>query len=107
MLPGRGGATIMLKAKGMALGIMPEIQLEEKEIQLEKGDVVTLYTDGVTEAINKKNEQFGTARLATVVDRNHNLSASEIVKMVEQEVTEFSEGQPQFDDITLLILKVG
>jgi HAMP domain-containing protein len=107
MLPGRGGATIMLKAKGMALGIMPDIHLEEKEIQLETGDVVTLYTDGVTEAINKKNEQFGTERLATVVDSNHNLSASEIVKRVEQEVTEFSQGQPQFDDITLLILKVG
>jgi sigma-B regulation protein RsbU (phosphoserine phosphatase) len=106
MLPGRGGETIMLKTKGIAMGIMPDIKLEEKEIHLEKGDVVTLYTDGVTEAINEKNEQFGTGRLATVVDSNRNLSAPEIVKRVEEEVTEFSQGQPQFDDITLLILKV-
>jgi len=107
MLPGRGGGTIMLKAKGVALGLMPDIQLEEKEIHLEKGDVLTLYTDGVTEAINEKQEQFGPERLARVVDSNRNLSASEIVKRVEQEVTEFSQGQPQFDDITLLILKVA
>jgi phosphoserine phosphatase RsbU/P len=107
MLQGHGGDTIMLKAKGVALGIMPDIELEEKEIHLEKGDMVTLYTDGVTEAINKKNEQFGPERLITVVTSNQNLSAAEIIKKVEQEVTEFSQGQPQFDDITLLILKMG
>ncbi len=61
----------------------------------------------VSEAINKKNEQFGTEGLAIVVDSNRNLSTQEIVKRVEQDVTEFSQGQPQFDDITLLILKVG
>jgi sigma-B regulation protein RsbU (phosphoserine phosphatase) len=69
--------------------------------------MVVLYTDGVTEAINNKEEQFGKERLISIAEKNRNLAASELVKRIQQEITEFSQGQPQFDDLTLMILKVA
>ncbi len=106
MLGESSGGTIMLEARGIALGVMPDIKLEEKEISLRQGDILVLYTDGVTEAINDTMEQFGMQRLTNVVEQSRNLPASEIVKRIEQAVTEFSQGQPQFDDITLMVLKI-
>jgi sigma-B regulation protein RsbU (phosphoserine phosphatase) len=100
------GGTILLKADGIALGVMDGIQLEEAEVQLEKGDVLTLFTDGVTEAINDKEEQFGQDRLLRIVQENRVLPAKEIVGRVQEAVAAFSLGQPQFDDITLMIIKV-
>jgi len=101
-----GGDTIMLKARGIALGIMPDIRLEEQEITLDEGDILVLYTDGVTEAIDDKEGQFGQDRLNAAVQRASALPASEIIERVVDEVNEFSQGQPQFDDITLMIVKV-
>lgn len=100
------GGTILLKADGIALGVMDGIKLEEAEVQLEKGDVLTLFTDGVTEAINDKEEQFGQDRLLRIVQENRVLPAREIVGRVQEAVAAFSGGQPQFDDITLMIIKV-
>ncbi len=103
---GRGSGDIkMLEAKGIALGVMPDIELEEKEISLRKGDIVVLYTDGVTEAINNKEEQFGQDRLIEVIAQSTNLSAQDLIDRIEEEVTVFAQGQPQFDDFTLVVLK--
>jgi sigma-B regulation protein RsbU (phosphoserine phosphatase) len=107
MLRRDSGDIVLLEAKGIALGVMPNMELEEKEITLREGDIVVLYTDGVTEAINDKEEQFGQERLISIAEENRNLPASGLVKRIRQEVTEFSQGQPQFDDLTLMILKVG
>ena len=101
------GDIVLLEAKGIALGVIPNMELEEKEITLREGDIVVLYTDGVTEAINDKEEQFGQERLISIAEENRNLPASELVKRIRQEVTEFSQRQPQFDDLTLMILKVA
>ncbi|MFC1910115.1 PP2C family protein-serine/threonine phosphatase [Chloroflexota bacterium] len=106
VLGGTEGGIVILSAKGLALGVMQDITLEEKEIQLHKGETLLLYTDGVTEAVNRENEQFGPPRLAKLVEDNHNLSAQELIKRVEQEVITFSQGQPQFDDLTLMVVKV-
>jgi HAMP domain-containing protein len=96
----------MLAAKGVALGVMTDIEYEEKEIALHPGDILVLYTDGVTEAVNRKQEMFGSERIAKLVEENHRLSAQEIIKLIEKEVFTFSDGQPQFDDITMLLVKV-
>jgi serine phosphatase RsbU (regulator of sigma subunit) len=102
----KGGDIVMLAAKGVALGVMSDIALEEKEVSLREGDIAILFTDGVTEAINRKQEQFGQERLIKLVAESHTLSAQEIIKRIETEVTAFSEGQPQFDDLTLMAVKV-
>jgi sigma-B regulation protein RsbU (phosphoserine phosphatase) len=101
-----GGDVVMLEAKGNALGIMPDMNFEEKEITLRQGDILVLFTDGVTEAVNRRNEMFGQERLAKLVVENKNLSAKELINKIEQSVLEFGEGQPQFDDLTLLAVKV-
>jgi len=106
LLKQQKGNTVLLKSKGIALGVIEDIELEEEEIQLEKGDLITLFTDGVTEAINQKEEQFGQQRLLTLIEENRGLSACEIISKIEAEVTAFSGGQPQFDDITLMIIKI-
>jgi sigma-B regulation protein RsbU (phosphoserine phosphatase) len=67
---------------------------------------VVLYTDGVTEAINDREEEFGQDRLKAIAEQARNLSASEIMQRIKDSVLEFSRGQPQFDDITLMVLKV-
>lgn len=100
------GDVIMLAAKGVALGLMPNIEFEEKEVALHPGDVVILYTDGITEAINRKNEMFGHERIARLVEDHRHLTSREIIKLIEKEVTVYSDGQPQFDDLTLLVVKV-
>ncbi len=107
MVLGRDGSgLVMLAAKGIALGVMPDITLEEKEIPLRTGEILLLYTDGVTEAVNLKKEQFGPQRLIKLVQDSRDLSAQEIIRRIEQDVIAFSEGQPQFDDLTLMVVKV-
>jgi serine phosphatase RsbU (regulator of sigma subunit) len=106
VLSKKGGDIVMLSAKGIALGVMSDIMLEEKVVHLRGGDIAILFTDGVTEAINTKQEQFGQDRLVKLIAESHTLSAQEIVKRIEREVTAFSEGQPQFDDLTLMAVKV-
>jgi sigma-B regulation protein RsbU (phosphoserine phosphatase) len=94
-------------AEGIALGVMPNIELEEREIRLREGDIVVLYTDGVTEAINNEEEQFGQQRLIQLIEEGRNLPAQGLIERIQQEVSVFSRGQPQFDDVTLMILKVA
>jgi sigma-B regulation protein RsbU (phosphoserine phosphatase) len=107
LLKEASSAILLLKAQGIALGVVDGIKLEEAEIQLEKGDLITLFTDGVTEAINEKEEQFGQQRLLKIIKENESLSAKDIIKKIQDEVTAFSGGLPQFDDITLMIIKVN
>ena len=95
-----------LKTKGIALGALDTMEPEEKIIKLETGDVIVFYTDGVTEAVNDKDELFGEKRLYRLVKVNSDLSSKEIVNRIKDEVIAFSKGLSQFDDITLMVLKV-
>lgn len=96
----------LLKAQGIPLGIGEDIELQEKEIALTNGDVVVLYTDGVTEAINENKEQFAEERFQDLITQNRSLSAKDMVKKILEGVRSFSGEQPQFDDITLIVMKV-
>ncbi|HAR94353.1 MAG TPA: stage II sporulation protein E [Deltaproteobacteria bacterium] len=102
---GCGGDVVLLCAQGIALGVMDEIDLQEVELDLADNDVVVFYTDGVTEAINGKEEEFGQERLIELVAQNSNLSAQELIDKIKEAVIEFAQGQAQFDDLTLLVLK--
>jgi sigma-B regulation protein RsbU (phosphoserine phosphatase) len=72
---------------------------------LHNGDVLVLYTDGVTEARNEADEEFGLPRLERLVDENHGRPAREIYRAVEEEVARFQNHRRQ-DDFTLIVLKV-
>jgi sigma-B regulation protein RsbU (phosphoserine phosphatase) len=97
---------VLLKARGIALGAIEDIELKEVEIKLAEGDEVILFTDGVTEAVNEKNEQFGQERLIKVIKDNRTLSAKDLTTKIHSEVNIFVNDHPQFDDVTLMILKV-
>ena len=101
-----GTDIIMLAAKGIALGVKQDIELEERKISLRRGDIIVLYTDGVTEAINNQEEQFGQQRLVSIVQGCINLHAEELLQRIKDKVTVFSQEQSQYDDITLMVLKV-
>ena len=94
-----------LDAKGIALGAIADIELEERKIILDGGDTVVFYTDGVTEAINKSMDQFGEERLIMTIKENHELSADDMIEKIKGEMLAFCGDEPQFDDITLMVLK--
>jgi len=100
------GEVVSLKTRGIALGVVHFIDLQEGETTLAPGDLVVFYTDGITEAINDQAEAFGEKRLIETVSSQRHRSAQEIIRRVEEEVMSFAGGQPQFDDITMMVLKV-
>lgn len=103
--PGSSGVTL-LKARGIALGVIDDVDLEPVRVALSPGDVVVLYTDGVTEATNERDEEYGVERLSTLVQASKVSSAREIIDAIVEDVTAFAGSRPQFDDITLMVLKV-
>jgi sigma-B regulation protein RsbU (phosphoserine phosphatase) len=96
---------VTLKGHGIALGVRPNIHLPERSIELAPGDTLVLYTDGITDALNPREEEFGAARLADLVMEYQGLYADELVDEILREVYEFAGGAPQFDDMTLLVVK--
>jgi len=99
------GDVILLRASGIAMGVMDDVLLEEREIELDSNDIVVFYTDGITEAINGTGEQFGEKRLIETINKNADLSVKDLMGRVKDEVFTFAQGQPQHDDFTLVLLK--
>jgi len=94
-----------LELDGMLLGVMTNNEYESLEIKLELGDILVMYTDGVTEAQNSNQELFGEDRLKEIIIENSQKSANEIRKNIEIEVFKHTGSAPQFDDITLIVIK--
>lgn len=100
------GSFAYLKTRpGFVLAGMEGIRYRKNEYQLEKGDVIYLYTDGVTEAMNTANELYGEDRLLEVLNRNAQSDTQTICDAVKTDVDLFVGEAPQFDDITMLCLR--
>jgi serine phosphatase RsbU (regulator of sigma subunit) len=99
-----GGAAEELRARGMPLGLMPSMDYEEKEIELEAGEGVFFYSDGLVEAHDSEGEMFGFPRLCEVV-AEHAEERSLEEALLEELYSFVGEGWEQEDDITLLTLK--
>ncbi|HTT63339.1 MAG TPA: SpoIIE family protein phosphatase [Bryobacteraceae bacterium] len=100
-----GGGVDYLDGGGPPLGILSMANYSEYRAKVEPGDTLAIYSDGVTEATNSENEEFGDERFATVLTANRQRSAPEIVAAVNQALTEFAAGSPQADDITLIVAR--
>ena len=70
-----------------------------------KDDIIVFYTDGVTEALNIKDEEYGETNLKNVILYEKNNSPAVILDSIKNSVLEFSKNMPQYDDITLIVLK--
>jgi PAS domain S-box-containing protein len=94
-----------LRARGMPLGLMPGMEYEEKEINLERGESVLFYSDGLVEAHNPRHEMFGFPRLQGLVG-THRSDESSLIDFLLSELTKFAgEDWEQEDDITLVTLE--
>jgi serine phosphatase RsbU (regulator of sigma subunit) len=99
------GAVEYVDGGGTVLGILSIANYSEYRAKLEPGDALAIYSDGVTEATNAKDEEFGDERFAEVLAANRQKSAAEIVAAVTQALTEFAAGSPPADDITLVVAR--
>ncbi|PYS22366.1 MAG: hypothetical protein DMF72_13705 [Acidobacteria bacterium] len=100
-----GGTMEQLASGGLPLGIMSDAEFREGHTKLHPGDVLVIYSDGVSEAVNPNGEEFGPTRLYEVVARNLDASAGGIRDRIESALTKFCQGTPAADDITLVIVK--
>ncbi|MFC1724312.1 PP2C family protein-serine/threonine phosphatase [candidate division KSB1 bacterium] len=106
ILLNKEGNIRLLKKGGMALGFLENYEYDEEIIKLKKGDIIIFYTDGVTEALNLSEKEFSEVKLVKLVQSIKELSADEIKNSIYQELLNFTEEVCQYDDITLLVLKV-
>ncbi|RMD96221.1 MAG: FHA domain-containing protein, partial [Calditrichaeota bacterium] len=103
------GSEEQLKSSATVLGILEENSGQEKSITLEEGDVVIFYTDGLTEAMDKNMQQLGLKAVSDTVraflQAHPEAPAKQILKAILDKVERHVAGQPQHDDLTLLVLK--
>ncbi|HEY6119204.1 MAG TPA: SpoIIE family protein phosphatase [Pyrinomonadaceae bacterium] len=99
------GTVEQLASGGLPLGIKRDAEYREGRTQMQAGDVLVIYSDGVTEANSPTGEEFGPTRLYEVVSRNVDASAAGIRDRIESALTKFAQGTRAADDITLVIVK--
>ena len=103
----RAGRATPLETGGLVLGAEEEEVYEEGRVDLAKGDIVVFYTDGVTEALNAKDEIFGVERLTAMLLNAADASAEEIVTCTRDAIARHTTGVEQSDDITMIVMRVG
>jgi sigma-B regulation protein RsbU (phosphoserine phosphatase) len=98
------GQSTWLKPSDMVIGLMPDRPFTAREQQMHPGDVLVIYSDGITEAFDPNRELFGQQRLVEAVRSTELASAGQFLQAIEAAVTAFAASTPQSDDITLLVL---
>ena len=101
----KNGNITTLGATGLILGVLPDQQYERKLIKIEPGSVITIFTDGLEEAMNPQNEMFGQDRIIDIIKSSKDMTAKEIVKTVQEKAIEFCSGKPFHDDLTMIVIK--
>lgn len=101
----QSGEIELLEEGGLTLGILTDRDYEERPIYIGSGDILILYTDGITEAADSEDEQFGTERLIALVKEHRALPASEIREKVMAAVLDFRSDDAPHDDLTLVLVK--
>ena len=96
---------LTLDEGGIILGMMPDYKYVEGKVKFRPGDLLACYTDGVNEALNTQEEEFGEERLKSLISQNRELGSEILSDTLINDIYEFCEGVPQYDDITLLITK--
>ncbi|MBS4027912.1 MAG: PP2C family protein-serine/threonine phosphatase [Ignavibacteriales bacterium] len=96
---------LQLETGGIVLGMMDDFSYEEETITLQSNDILVIYSDGITEAMNTSEEDFGEERLIKIILQNKNSDASTLVEKIVSEVKSFAGKAEQSDDITLVVVK--
>ena len=104
LVVGRAGMKRRLKPTGPAVGIMPDARFEVHQVELETGDILIGFTDGVTEAHSPDGKLFTKKRLQSIIDHPAS-STSELLERIETNLIDFTRNMPQSDDITMLFVQ--
>jgi phosphoserine phosphatase RsbU/P len=102
----RKGLCRPIRAEGVPLGLLEHTEYQPVAVNLESGDLLAFYSDGISEATNPKQEEFGSRRLENVLRQNAHRSPQEIVDRAFEELRQFESGRPRRDDQTMVLLKV-
>jgi serine phosphatase RsbU (regulator of sigma subunit)/putative methionine-R-sulfoxide reductase with GAF domain len=105
MLLRADGTIETLGSSGIAPGVIEEANYRESQVVLSPNDVLVCYTDGVTEAINDAEEEYGVARLSDVIRQYQHQSAEDLVQIILSDLAAHTGDRPAFDDVTLVVLK--
>ncbi len=101
----RGGEALSLAAGGLVAGLWPEAKFTEERFQLLPGDILVFFTDGVIEAVNERNEEYGRARLAAAAGERRRLPAADLQDGLLDNVRGFCACDKFADDLTLMVVK--
>jgi sigma-B regulation protein RsbU (phosphoserine phosphatase) len=102
----RGSEVIRLETGGPVVGLLPFAPYTEQALTLEPGDLLLLYTDGISEAMTHDDEEWGEERMIAAAQAVREKSAEEILRSLFRAADAFTAGAPQHDDMTMLILKL-
>lgn len=102
----RDGKIESLSNSDLIIGYIPEYEYTVSEVILNHGDIIFLYSDGVTESFGEADDEFGIDRLGNILSEHRGESVSDICRIVLGVLSDFRKGRPQPDDITMTILKV-
>jgi sigma-B regulation protein RsbU (phosphoserine phosphatase) len=98
--------TIRLETGGTVVGLFADAAYQHETVSMRPNDVLLIFTDGISEAMNVDEEEFGEARLAALVADNMHLSAAALRDRILSEITDFVGEAPQHDDMTLVVVKI-
>lgn len=101
------GAIERLNAGGVPLGILEDVPYQSETVTLQSGDWLVIFTDGVTEAENELAEEYGEARLLTILHANVTLTPALLLQTMMLDLDRFVGNAPQHDDVTLMLLKAS
>ena len=99
-----GETSLVTGAKGIPLGLFEDFVFTEAALQLDHGDKVFAYTDGINEAENESKELFGDDRMLDIIERNRTAGPKELIEKMEAAVENHVVGHPQSDDITMMTI---
>jgi sigma-B regulation protein RsbU (phosphoserine phosphatase) len=97
--------TQRLQTGGVVLGFISHFSYEETRIPVKSGDLFLIYSDGVTEAMNALEEEFGEDRLVEVIKQNRSKTSMELIDEIVNAVNRHAGSEPQMDDMTLVVIK--
>ena len=102
----KSGEHCFLSAGGLIIGIQSDYRYESTAIKLDHGDTIVFYTDGITEALNLDVQEFGEQQLINIILSYPFRTAEELRNRIYEEMMQFTEGKTQYDDLTLIVLRI-
>jgi sigma-B regulation protein RsbU (phosphoserine phosphatase) len=100
------GSIAWLNPTGAAIGLVEEAEFGERILSLHEGDLLVMYTDGVTEAVDPQNEEFGSERLVAMIEPLYQSPPKEVVSAIREGLESFSGGKPLADDTTVVVCRI-